>query len=142
MPSLNVILSAILAVVLTGIGSGYLGYHQGLERGELNISAQRDGKTVTKLQGLIESQADLVDQANQASIQIRETIRLRGQQDKKITRGLQDALAQQQDMVQEQQTLAADFRYSADVMRQLQASHQRASQAATGGLNRTVSGTQ
>jgi len=140
MPSLKVILIALLAVVVTGITSMFWGYQQGLERGELNITAQSDAETVQTLQDIITSQADLVGEANQAAIQIRETIRLRGQQDKKITRGLQDALTQQQHMVQEQQTLAADFRYSADVMRKLHISHRRASEAATGGLNGALSG--
>lgn len=140
MPSLKVILIALLAVVVTGITSMFWGYQQGLERGELNITAQSDAETVQTLEDIITSQADLVGEANQAAIQIRETIRLRGQQDKKITRGLQDALTQQQHMVQEQQTLAADFRYSADVMRQLHTSHRRASEAATGGLNGALSG--
>lgn len=140
MPSLKIILIALLAVVVTGIASMFWGYQQGLERGELNISAQRDAETVQTLQDIITSQADLVGEANQAAIQIRETIRLRGQQDKKITRGLQDALTQQQHMVKEQQTLAADFRYSADVMRQLHTSHRRASEAVTGGLNGALSG--
>ncbi len=135
MPSLKIILIALLAVVLTGIGSAYLGYQEGLERGELNITAKRDAQTVKGLQGLIDSQADLVDEANQAAIQMRKTINQRRQQDQQITKGLNDALAEQQKAVKAQQGLAADFRYSADVMRQLAKSHQRAAEAAAGGFN-------
>ena len=121
----------LLALVVACAGSGALGYWQGVERGELNVNAEVSESTVNRLTGVLDDYTQLTADANAASIKLRDAAKKRAQQDRRTTQELQDALALQADV-------CADFRYSADVVRQLDAAWQRATQAAAGGLDDPV----
>ena len=99
----------------------------------LNVTAEVSESTVNRLTGVLDDYTQLTADANAASIKLRDAAKERAQQDRRTTQELQDALALQADV-------CADFRYSADVVRQLDAAWQRATQAAAGGLDDPVPG--
>ncbi|WP_145912222.1 hypothetical protein [Alloalcanivorax xenomutans] len=123
--------SWLLAIVAAGAASGAIGYWQGLERGELNVTAEVSESTVNRLTSVLDDYTQLTADAYAASKTLREAARLRAQHDRKTTQEFRDALAEQADV-------CADFRYSASVMRQLDAAWQRAADAAAGGLDGAV----
>lgn len=121
----------LLALVVACAGSGALGYWQGVERGELNVTAEVSESTVNRLTSVLDDYTELTADANAASQQLRAAARQRAEHDRRTTQELQDALAQQADV-------CADFRYSASVVRQLDAAWARATQAAAGGIDDAV----
>ncbi|MCE7510286.1 hypothetical protein [Alloalcanivorax xenomutans] len=123
--------SWLLAIVAACAASGAIGYWQGVERGELNVTAEVDHAAVNRLTGLLDDYTALTADANAASQRLRKATQARAAQDRKTTQELRDALAQQADV-------CADFRYGVSVMQQLDAAWQRAADAAAGGLDGAV----
>ena len=124
----------LLAIVVCAGLAGRLGYHKGHESGALEVRAEVDSQAVADLNTIIQSHKDLVEEANQASLDLQAASARRARYDDNTTEELRNVLA-------ETAGLRADVRFAAGVMRQLEAARDRAAAAAAGGLDEPVSGT-
>ncbi|MAO60902.1 MAG: hypothetical protein CL543_09095 [Alcanivorax sp.] len=123
----------LLAIVVCAGLAGWLGYQKGHESGTLEVRAEVDSQAVEDLNTIIQSHKDLVEEANQASLDLQAASARRARYDDNTTEELRNVLA-------ETAGLRADVRFAAGVMRQLEAARDRAAAAAAGGLDEPVSG--
>ena len=123
----------LLAIVVCAGLAGWLGYQKGHESGTLEVRAEVDSQAVEDLNTIIQSHKDLVEEANQASLDLQAASARRARYDDNTTEELRNVLA-------ETAGLRADVRFAAGVMHQLEAARDRAAAAAAGGLDEPVSG--
>lgn len=123
----------LLAIVVCAGLAGWLGYQKGHESGTLEVRAEVDSQAVEDLNTIIQSHKDLVEEANQASLDLQAASARRARYDDNTTEELRNVLA-------ETAGLRADVRFAAGVMRQLEAARDRAAAAAAGGRDEPVSG--
>ncbi|WP_219211915.1 hypothetical protein [Variovorax boronicumulans] len=121
-----------LAVVLASLTSAAGGIAYGHADGKAEAVAKENAKAVKDLTGLIDSHAQLVTQAANASKAIRQAIARRAGADAQTTEEFKNALAATADS-------RAGCLFDDDVMRRLATAQRRAAQAAAGGILGEVS---
>jgi LAS superfamily LD-carboxypeptidase LdcB len=123
----------LLAIVVCSVLSATGGFFFGSDYGATNVEAETSSAAVDKLNAILASHQELVQEADAASLRISQMLAKKYRFDETTTQELRDALSENAD-------LRADLRYSARVMRILQDSRERAIQAAAGGFSGAVPG--
>jgi len=117
----------LLAVVLSALAAGGGGLWVGQDVGRTAEAAKRDAQNLKDLGSMLDAQKGLIDQANAASLAMRQATAKRLAADRKTTEDITHALA-----------LTAGDRagchFPDDSMRQLAQAHRRAAEAAASGV--------
>jgi hypothetical protein len=117
----------LLIIVLTALFGTGGGYWYGRADGVAAQQARQDHQAVTDLTGIIDSHKTLIDQANSASVAMRQATARREATDRKTTEEFRHALAATADS-------RAGCVFDDGVVRQLAAARDRAAAAAAGGI--------
>jgi len=117
----------VLAVLIAALASLGGGYWRGHVDGMAASQAVQDHKAVGDLAGILDSHTTLIASSNEASRAMRQATALRQAADRKTTEEFRHALSATADS-------RAGCVFPADVMRQLQAAHERAATAAALGV--------
>ncbi|MCL1960501.1 MAG: hypothetical protein FWG56_01690 [Desulfovibrionaceae bacterium] len=117
----------ILATLIAMLASGFGGYNLGRGNGVAAQQARQDHQAVADLAGLLDSHANLIKQADAASLAMRQAAARREAADRQTTKELRHAL-------DSTAGARAGCLFDSGVLRQLAAARDRAAQAAAGGV--------
>ncbi len=122
-----------LGGLVVALAAGALGYWRGHVDGAAAEVARSDAQTVQQLTQLVDSHAELVDQASAASADLRLQMAARAAQEQRFSKDFRNAL-------KTSNAARAGCRFDDDSVRQLGAARDRAAAAAASGSAATVPG--